>query len=421
LIASSQGIVLRRYWEWPLEDEIRYRRRTDDIDQFLELLETATRDRLRTDRVGIFMSGGLDSTGDCLDGPSHFCRSQEPLSSCVPTPSSSIGSSTMRSDGIRNSPRMRSAFPSSTNPFDDYGFPPPEAEPAEYPPEPRGLFDRSRAIAVHRAPAMMSRVLLRGDGADALVYATASALERLLRDRRAGRAVCEFAWLAWRRQQVPRLGIRTVVRKVFGRPPRDRTEPYPNWLEPGLERRHQLRSRWEANRAVEYSRPGLELSHAYWPMFFECVDPGTMQLAAEARYPFLDLRLVRFLLRLPQIPWMIEKSLLRIAMSNRLPRAIVRRPKAPVAGNPWVQMLLLSKPAGGSHTWCVRRVWISSSTYALRMKAFDGCCAKHNGATITRTSMICELQLRPISLNLWLRQIVHSRGRSSIASVEEVL
>ena len=420
LIASSQGIVLRRYWAWPLEDEIRYRRRTEYIDQFLELLETATRDRLRTARVGIFMSGGLDSTA--IASTAHRILSAS-------NTSFELRAHTIVFDRLVNDQERRYSqlaadamgIPVEHHPFDDYGFPPPEAEPEDYPPEPRWLFDRSRAIAVHRAPAMMSRVLLRGDGADALVYATASALERLLRDGRAGRAVYEFAWLAWRRQQVPRLGIRTVVRNALGRPPRDRSEPYPSWLDPGLERKHQLRARWEANRAVEYSRPGFELSHAYWPTFFEGVDPGTMQLAAEARYPFLDLRLVRFLLRLPQIPWMIEKSILRIAMSNRLPRAIVRRPKAPVAGNPWVQLL----PPVETSWWEPYMVRAAGLERFVDVRAANESLRRVLRETQRRNNHgdidDLRVQLRPISLNLWLRQIVHSRGRSSIASVEEVL
>jgi asparagine synthase (glutamine-hydrolysing) len=420
LIVSSGQIAVRRYWEWPLEEEITYRRRTEYTDHFLELLETATRDRLRTDRVGIFMSGGLDSTA--IASTAHRILSAS-------TPAFDLRAHAIVFDRVVDDRERRFSqlaadaigIPVQHYPFDDYGFPPPEPEPDGYPPEPRGLFDRSRAIAVHRTPAMMSRVLLRGDGADALVYATASALERLLRERGTGRALGEFAWLAWRRRQVPRLGIRTVVRRALGRTPQAHKEPYPNWLEPTLERRHQLRARWEANRAVEYSRPGFELSHAYWPTFFECVDPGTMHLAAEARYPFLDLRLVRFLLRLPQIPWMIEKSVLRIAMSGRLPRAILRRPKAPVAGNPWVQLL----PPVETSWWEPYMVPAPAFEDFVNVRAANDSLRYVLEATQHRNHHAdiddLRVQLRPISLNLWLRQIADPSRRSLITSVEEAL
>ena len=51
----------RRYWTLPVEDPIHFRRADDYTDRFTELLRGALRDRLRTRRVGVLMSGGLDS------------------------------------------------------------------------------------------------------------------------------------------------------------------------------------------------------------------------------------------------------------------------------------------------------------------------------------------------------------------------
>jgi asparagine synthase (glutamine-hydrolysing) len=420
LIASGQPIVVRRYWEWPLEDEIRYRQRTEYIDHFLDLLEIATRDRLRTERVGVFMSGGLDS-------PTIAMIAHRILSDS--TPSFDLRAHTIVFDRIVNDQERRFSklaadaigIPIEHYPFDDYGFPPPEPEPDGYPSEPRLLFDRSRMIAVHRPPAMMSRVFLRGDGADPLLYATASALEDALRRRQVGRVIREFAWLSWRRRQMPRFGIRTLARKALGRAIEDTGEPYPNWLDPGLERRHQLRARWEANQAQENARPGFELSHAYWPSYFECVDPGTMHLPAEARYPFLDLRLVRYLLRLPRIPWAVEKSILRVSMSGRLPPEILRRPKAPLTGNPWARLLPPSETS-----W-----WEPCMVPASRFEEFvDVRAANKSLRRVLQTTQRRDhhadiddlrVQLRPISLNLWLRQIAHPDRRSLITSIEEVL
>jgi asparagine synthase (glutamine-hydrolysing) len=420
LIASSHRIVVRRYWTWPLEDEIRYGRRREYIDHFVDLLETATRDRLRTERIGVFMSGGLDSPAIATAAHRILCDS---------TPSFDLRAHTIVFDRIVNDQERRFSqlaadaigIPIEHYPFDDYGFPPPEPEPDGYPPEPRLLFDRSRMIAVHRPPATMSRVFLRGDGADPLLYTTASALEASLRRRQVGRIIRDFTWLAWRRRQIPRFGIRTLARKALGRGIEDASEPYPSWLDAGLERRHQLRARWEANRALENARPGFELSHAYWPSYFECVDPGTMGLPAEARYPFLDLRLVRYLLRLPQIPWAIEKSILRVSMSGRLPREILRRPKAPLAGNPWGRLLPPTETS-----W-----WEPYMVPASRFEEFvDVRVANESLRRVLQTTQgrdqhadidDLRVQLRPISLNLWLRQIAHTNRRSLITSIQEVL
>jgi asparagine synthase (glutamine-hydrolysing) len=47
----------------------------------------------------------------------------------------------------------------------------------------------------------------------------------------------------------------------------------------------------------------------------------------EERDPYLDLRLVNFVLSLPPMPWLYQKHVLRQGMKNVLPRAVIERPK----------------------------------------------------------------------------------------------
>jgi hypothetical protein len=47
-------------------------------------------------------------------------------------------------------------------------------------------------------------------------------------------------------------------------------------------------------------------------------------------HPFIDLRLVRFCLRLPPVPLCWDKHLLRTLLSRRLPAEIAMRPKTPM-------------------------------------------------------------------------------------------
>src|SRR6185369_11489285 len=58
---DERGLVLRKYWTLPIEEPVFYRRQRDYVAHFQELLRTAVGDRLRVGRVGVFMSGGLDS------------------------------------------------------------------------------------------------------------------------------------------------------------------------------------------------------------------------------------------------------------------------------------------------------------------------------------------------------------------------
>src|SRR6185369_2630518 len=62
LTVANDEIKIRRYWTPSLPAEVRYRDDESYVERFLELLSLAVKDRLRTERVAISMSGGLDST-----------------------------------------------------------------------------------------------------------------------------------------------------------------------------------------------------------------------------------------------------------------------------------------------------------------------------------------------------------------------
>ena len=66
---------------------------------------------------------------------------------------------------------------------------------------------------------------------------------------------------------------------------------------------------------------------------FESSDAGFTREPLEVRYPFLDLRLVEFVLALPPSPLLPDKKLERAAMAGRLPQAILERQKRPFAGD----------------------------------------------------------------------------------------
>ncbi len=61
LSAVQEQIRIRRYWTFPIEEPLFHRRAGDCIQEFRALLSAAVKDRLRTDRVSISLSGGLDS------------------------------------------------------------------------------------------------------------------------------------------------------------------------------------------------------------------------------------------------------------------------------------------------------------------------------------------------------------------------
>lgn len=417
LVLEGPTCRVRRYWQLRPDDNVQYARRWDYIDHFRELLIQATRDRLRCRRVSVMMSGGLDSTSVAEAATRIAADTGAPLEICAHT---------IVSDRIALDEERKYSQIAATGlgigirhyPDDDLGFPPAEPEPAGFPPEPRLLFDASRMMALHRGPAEYARVVLRAEGADALLLATAAAPQRLINDGRAWEVARDYAWLIWTRRQIPYFGARTLLRAALRQPPPERPTPsFPDWLTPDLSRRLHLRDRWEADRGIGFERPGFELEHRYWSATFESVDLGTMGFAAESRYPYLDLRLVRWLMGVPMVPWAMEKSLLRIAMQDRLPAAIVRRRKAPVAGNPWARLL----PPASTRWWTPYLTAPELAAYvdvraadAMLAAVLSAAQARHDRADINRL----RSALMPVSLGLWLKQVYHARLGSAHSSVE---
>ena len=61
LVCRKYDISIRRYWELPVTGPIVQKRPQEYVEQFQELLDQAVADRIRTNNVGVLMSGGLDS------------------------------------------------------------------------------------------------------------------------------------------------------------------------------------------------------------------------------------------------------------------------------------------------------------------------------------------------------------------------
>jgi asparagine synthase (glutamine-hydrolysing) len=129
---------------------------------------------------------------------------------------------------------------------------------------------------------------------------------------------------------------------------------YPQWLAPEFEKEVCLRERWRELRRPQqklhpwYPDAFTALNTSYWPSLLESEDAARTAAPVEARAPLLDVRIQRFLLRVPPVPLCIDKELLRRAARDLLPEEILMRPKTPLVGNPLavhIEKRLWSPPA----------------------------------------------------------------------------
>ena len=176
---------------------------------------------------------------------------------------------------------------------------------------------------------------------------------------------------------------------------------FPPWLNVDFENQMHLGERWRELRwslASEKEHPWHRRAYAmltssYCASLLEGEDAANTGFALEARMPFMDLRVQRFLLRTPPLPLCIEKELLRRAAGDLLPERIRSRPKKPLAGDP---LNLQTKHIGWSPIPLIESL--------ERVATFVNCS---NLGTLLRGGEGVSLwrDIRPFSLEYWLKRM----------------
>jgi asparagine synthase (glutamine-hydrolysing) len=341
LTASPEGVRMERYWSAPTDGRIRYRRNEDYVEHFLLLLGAAVSDRIRADRAGILLSGGMDSSSVAAvareaaeaHGKPELRAYTFSLEELIPDQEGSLARQVAEFLEIP----IRVIQMKKSEAFDRWDQP--EIAPSEPVEDPflAPYYDEYKGIARE------CRVALSGEGSDNLLYFQMwPYMRELLRNREWGRALAEGSHFL-RVRPFPWRGIRYRAMRFAGRGDKARV---PRWIAPDFAKRVDLDARWKKYRVlpkvpVHTAKPKAHasLSLPQWSRMFELADPGATRCPVEVRYPFLDLRMVNYLLTIPPFPWAFQKRLLRQAMANRLPESIRRRPKTPLARDPALAML----------------------------------------------------------------------------------
>lgn len=385
-----------RYWTLPANGRVRYRRSRDYVDHFRQLLNEAVSDRLRQRQVGVWMSGGLDSTSVAATAQHLLAMSGTPFEvrahtvvfdTLIPDEERRFAQMAAEALGIEISFLVADGD-GPLEGWDQADLPMPE--PTDDP------FLRLRSRLLARAVSH-SRVLLSGEGADELLWG--SYVTDLLRGMPPLELTADIARSLVVHRRRPAAGLRYALKKRFR--PGPALPPYPPWVDRAFTDRLDLRARWAQvhgadSRGHHPLRPEAygRLAAPIWSWYCEASDPGVTGIPIEARYPFLDVRLVSYLLAIPPLPWCIDKQILRQAMRGTLPETIRLRPKAPLAGD---HLRAKLRESG-----------------AASLDGFDA--VPELGRFVNRDAIPPLgsdddpwLHLRPLCLNVWLRRLDPAR------------
>lgn len=411
LIIDARGLQIRRYWTAPMDGRIRYRHADDYVEHFQVLLQDAVADRLRTDRVSILLSGGLDSASIAAmarelaakaGGTSDLRALTIVYESLIPDRDGDFARKVAEFLGIP----LRCLAVDQLRLFDRWD------DPEITWPEPvddpffAGITDQFRAIAAD------SRVVLSGEGSDNLMHFEMWPYAKdMMQHQEWAHFFAQVPLYLWMRPS-PWPGIRRRAKGLLGLDPTART--FPNWIAPDFARRLNLEARWKevGNGATQPRHPVNPGAYAslylpQWSNLFEHENAGVTRFPVEVCHPFLDLRIVNYLLALPPFPWFYQKMLLRTAMAGRLPEAVRLRPKTPLVSDPLV-----------AHLQMPGADWVDHVNWSEEMDDFidRSALTPLSGVKISEKA---DSLVRPICLNFWLqsarrvRYNLHAEARNA--------
>jgi len=393
LVCGRSGILLRRYWVLPVSAPIHHKRPMECVEQFRELLDQAVADRLRTNSVGVLMSGGLDSPTVAASAQRTLARNgsaaglhayTEVFESLIPDEErryAGLVAETLKIPIEFQTDEMECKYRN----HEENLWPEPVHSPWS---------DGGRAQMCQIAD--RNRVALTGFGADPALSCLLSVhFLHLLKKGHLGRALVGSIRYLTAEGRFSRLYLRTRWQRWFSS--RSQAPHYPGWLNRDLEKRLDLRERWKALPRASAPKAAVRpvayeaMVDPVWPTLFEGCDIGLTRVPVEVCHPFFDLRLVDFLLALPALPWCSDKELLREAARGILPEAVRLRRKSPLLADPLIALLQQPESA-----------WVDSFEGVPELARYveRPLIPKVFGEKDPWTAWI---HLRPLSLNFWLK------------------
>ena len=357
--SANHGLKDWRYWQLPVFEPRHASSHGDEVAEFFDLLKTVVRDRLRTDRVGFELSGGMDSTS--LAAMAKLCLNENTGRADM------LGISVVFDEWMPDEERHYASLAANhlglpalflaAEQFRLFDWP----AGARHPPEPWMDLMPGQRHRVLSESAAFGRVWLTGWDGDALMSEPLrpflAGMARKGQFLGLARAVTSFfhdqggLWLSGVHQR--------LQRGRLARKPQETPPGFPEWIHPDLVQKLDLKARWASPPQTWQRFDDTPRPYAYRVLnqmaedgrAFDRYDAGVHGFTLDYRHPMMDLRLIEHCLRLPLQPWCVKKHILREAMKHHLPQEVTRRPKAPLAAS-HMPALLQRDMAGVPH-WSV--------------------------------------------------------------------
>lgn len=383
MTVQDGDVSTKRYWTLPVESPIYRRRYGDYLEAIRDVLERAVRERLRSSRTALSMSGGLDSTSVAA-----IARRTKPQ---VLLHAFTNVFDWLIPDDERHFASIAAhhlKIPISFIPADDVDLYVDGSLMAAVVPlhDPNvGLVRRERQFM-----AGAGKVGLTGLGADPAFMPWPADLRLSVPGRRVSPMVQALVRQVVRRRSVPRLGLRW--RRTWYA--RGTGTAIPSWLAPvhqaalNAEKRaclsqsqHAPAHPWRTN-AFHY------LTNEFWSRTLDGYDAGILGAQLSFAHPFLSVEVLRLLLRVPSSPFVGDKRVLRDAIARLLPSSVTERPKTPLRADP-VRAAILK---GGSDFVTRRPIHPTLESFVNRQ----------DPQLLQRACAGDWIALAPYSLNAWL-------------------
>ena len=334
LVVDSKNLSITRYWSFPVDTPLlQYKKGSEYLEHFNFVFKAAIEDRLNSDRIVISMSGGLDS--------------------------SSIAAISKEIQKEKNSKIDINAITSIYNNIhpcnekyytdliaDKIDLPIHYISADEYPlmdiPEPTtrplGMIQPTLWLDMYKKSSELGQVLLTGNSADNLLAFTPM-MGFNWKEINLYHSIFDVLCLFKEYGRIPNIGTGILARLRSFRNQDGINNypayPAPGWINRDFEARMHLKERW--NDLISHQSMLLNSRHP--KIHTSLVEPSWNAddicmysdfTLPEERDPFLDLRMIEFMLSIPPLPWLFNKHILRRAMENKLPLEVIKRAKTPL-------------------------------------------------------------------------------------------